>query len=96
MNPDLQTLFAEARSRIAARDIVANDLCACLVSGVRMQHGRISYLRCAVTPDHHNPDLWRITRLDERGPIGHSCFSNKRAAVVSALEDGYFPERKAQ
>lgn len=37
------------------------------------------------------PGAFRLTRFDDRGPVGHSVTTSLRAACLMALQEHYHP-----
>lgn len=90
----LSELSAALKTRTAAIDemvrLLAED-----GGSVRLRHqpkgaepdGRTAL----VGPDMSEPGKFRITRFDERGPVGHTVHNTREEAIEGALRENYMP-----
>lgn len=85
---DLDALMAQARARLAERDNLATELAA-TNKPLRMEGP--SGMSAVVQKDMSREDGWRVTRLDDKGPIGHSEYNNAYDAFYNALSEGFKP-----
>ena len=79
-------LLADTRQRIAEREQTAERLSADAQPVRLVQNSGIQAL---ITPSLVYPDGWRITYVDDAGPISHSECRNKYDALWAALSENY-------
>lgn len=82
----LDDLIEEARQQIASRETLADSL---LKAGGPVRMGKDGGRSALVGPDMSNNGMFRITRFDEQGPVGHTEYRDMREAIIDALREGY-------
>jgi hypothetical protein len=90
--PSLAELIQKTSEESAARTKQAEGL-ASAGKPVKMvgQSGRTAL----VGPDMSEPGKFRITRFDDKGPVGHTVYSDFQSAITDALRERYTPQAKA-
>jgi hypothetical protein len=84
--------FAKEEAKIAKRKAEAASLAAA-GKPVKLTHGR--GMQALVGPDMSDPGMFRITRFDAAGPIGHTQYRTFDDALNDALAEGFAPDEAA-
>jgi len=84
-------LIAQAKQRLADRDQQAREFAA---TGSPVRLADQSGHKALVQPDMSRGEGWRVTMLDNAGPMGHREFDNAYDAFHAAMSDGYAPIAK--
>ena len=85
---DVNVLLGQAKRRLADREAQANEFAK---SGSPVRMANKSGHKALVQPDMSRGRGWRVTMLDDSGPMGHREFDNAYDAFHAALSDGYTP-----
>lgn len=85
---DFKALVEKSKEQVAQRKSDAAAI-ADAPGAAKLAHrdGR----KALVSPDLEKPGTWRVTRLDDQGPVGHTEHESKEAAAEEALRAGYAP-----
>lgn len=80
----LAALMEQTRREVAARDALATSLTAA-GKPVRL-YGADGKFALAQR-DMSQPNVFRLTRFDDAGPIGHTQYLTLREAIIDGLRD---------
>lgn len=95
-NPKQKLTIEDLRENVRKRRAERERISQMLLQddkAVRMTDGR---LKAIVSPAADRPGKWRVTYLDEKGPMGHTDAEDKADAVAKALERQFWPEALPQ
>lgn len=56
---------------------------------VELQSQRRPDVRLIVSPEPSEPSKWRVTQVDEHGPVGHHVFEDRSAALKAAAGESF-------
>lgn len=84
---NIDDLMAASRARLAARDAEVTRLAAD-DAPVRFQ-SEDGQQRALVSQSPDQPGRWRVTYIDDAGPVRHSDFDTKADALRRALEENF-------
>lgn len=92
--PDINVMLQEVRAKREARGRQVDEL---TLSGKPIRFSKKDGQTALASADTAKPGAFRLTRFDDKGPIGHTEYNTMREAIDAGLQEGYQVEaRKGQ
>lgn len=79
----------ELRGRVAARRALAAQIAE---PGWPVRFTKPDARSALAQADMSEPGMFRLTRFDAAGPIGHTQYRTLNEAIYDALQEGYEPD----